>query len=238
MTVKAQPGPRRSGRPRSERARLAVLDAAADLLIEGGLAAATIEAIASRAGVSKVTIYKWWPSRGSVAIDAYFHRYRQSSSFEDTGDLSGDLTSQIRLLIDAFRGRAGAVMAELIGRAQSDPDLAETLRSRWLGPRRAASTTVLLRAIERGQVRPDTDVPALLDQLYAPIYYRLTMQHEPLTPELAATLVAHRARRGPSVGRGRSGRHGSEPTSRRSGCHRRRGDRCGGGASPLAGALV
>ena len=189
MTVKAHPGPHRSGRPRSERARLAVLDAAADLLIEGGLAAATIEAIASRAGVSKVTVYKWWPSRGSVAIDAYFHRYRQSSSFVDTGDLAGDLTGQIRLLIDAFRGRAGAVMAELIGRAQSDPDLAETLRSRWLGPRRAASTAVLLRAIERGQVRPDTDVPALLDQLYAPIYYRLTMQHEPLTRELAATLV-------------------------------------------------
>ncbi len=189
MAIEEDSGHRRAGRPRSERARLAILEAAADLLIEGGLAAATIEAIAARAGVSKVTIYKWWPSHGSVAIDAYFNRYRQSSTFEDTGDLAGDLTSQIRLLIDAFRGRAGAVMAELIGRAQSDPDLAETLRSRWLEPRRAASTAVLLQAVERGQVRRETDVAALLDQLYAPVYYRLTMRHEPLTPELAGTLV-------------------------------------------------
>ena len=90
--------------------------------------------MAARAGVSKVTIYKWWPSRGSVAVDAYFHRYRQTSEFVDTGDLEADLTGQIRLLIDAFRGRAGTVMAELIGQAQSDPALAATLRSHWLEP--------------------------------------------------------------------------------------------------------
>jgi AcrR family transcriptional regulator len=179
----------RPGRPRSEQARLAVLEAAADLLVEGGLAAATIEAIAARAGVSKVTIYKWWPSRGSVAVDAYFHRYRHTSTFADTGDLATDLTEQIQLLVQAFRGRAGSIMAELIGQAQSDPALAETLRARWLQPRRDASIEVLLRAVERGEIRDDTDIPVVLDQLYAPIYYRLTMQHEPLGADLAGSLV-------------------------------------------------
>ncbi|MGA2835016.1 MAG: TetR-like C-terminal domain-containing protein [Acidimicrobiales bacterium] len=183
------PAPTRTGRPRSERVRLAVLEAAADLLVEGGLAAATIEAIAARAGVSKVTIYKWWPSRGSVAVDAYLHRYRQTGTFEDTGDLATDLTGQIRLMIRAFSGRAGAIMAELIGQAQSDPALAALLRSHWLEPRRDASTAVLLRAVERGQIVPDTDIPVVLDQLYAPLYYRITMQHEPLTADLADTLV-------------------------------------------------
>ncbi len=183
------PAPARAGRPRSERARLAVLEAAADLLVEGGLAAANIEAVAARAGVSKVTIYKWWPSRGSVAVDAYFHRYRRTGAFADTGDLSTDLTGQIRLLARTFRGRAGAIMAELIGQAQSDPALAGTLRARWLQPRRDASTAVLLRAVERGEIRPDTDIPVVLDQLYAPLYYRLTMGHEPLTPSLADSLV-------------------------------------------------
>jgi AcrR family transcriptional regulator len=166
-----------------------VLDAAADLLVEGGLGAATVEAVAARAGVSKVTIYKWWPSRGSVAVDAYFHRYRQTSTFEDTGDLAADLTGQIRLLIEAFRGRAGPVMAELIGQAQFDPALAETLRSQWLEPRRRATAAVLHRAVERGEIRPDTDVPVVMDQLYAPLYYRITMQHEPLAADLADTLV-------------------------------------------------
>lgn len=181
--------PARTGRPRSERARLAILEAAGDLLIEGGLSAATMEAIAARAGVSKVTIYKWWPTRGAVAVDAYFHRYRQTITFEDTGDVARDLTTQIRVLISAFRGRAGALMAELIGQAQIDANLAETLRTRWLTPRRDATTAVLQRSIDRGELRPDTDIPALMDQLYAPLYFRLTMRHEPLDDELADTLV-------------------------------------------------
>ncbi len=146
--------PARPGRPRSERARLAILEAAADLLIDRGLAAATIEAIAGRAGVSKVTVYRWWPTRGAVLIDAYFHRYRGTIEFEDSGALEHDLTVQIRALIAAFNGRAGAAMAELIGQAQADPALAETLRTRWLAPRRESTTRILERGVERGEIRP------------------------------------------------------------------------------------
>ncbi len=177
------------GRPRSERARLATLEAAADLLVEGGLGAATMEAIAARAGVSKVTIYKWWPSRGAVAVDAYFHRFDETYSYVDTGDVAADLTTQVRLLIHAFRGRAGEIMAELIGRAQTDPALAETLRTGWLVPRREAAAAVLERAVARGQLRPDADVPTVMDELYAPLYWRLLMGHQPLDDALADELV-------------------------------------------------
>jgi AcrR family transcriptional regulator len=177
------------GRPRSERARLATLEAAADLLVEGGLGAATMEAIAARAGVSKVTIYKWWPSRGAVAVDAYFHRFDETYSYVDTGDVAADLTTQVRLLIHAFRGRAGEIMAELIGRAQTDPALAETLRTGWLVPRREAAAAVLERAVARGQLRPDADIPTVMDELYAPLYWRLLMRHQPLDDALADELV-------------------------------------------------
>ncbi len=177
------------GRPRSERARLATLEAAADLLVEGGLTAATMEAIAARAGVSKVTIYKWWPSRGAVAVDAYFHRFDETYSYVDTGDVAADLTTQVRLLIHAFRGRAGEIMAELIGRAQTDPVLAETLRTGWLVPRREAAAAVLERAVARGQLRPDADIPTVMDELYAPLYWRLLMRHQPLDDALADELV-------------------------------------------------
>jgi AcrR family transcriptional regulator len=177
------------GRPRSERARLATLEAAADLLVEGGLTAATMEAIAARAGVSKVTIYKWWPSRGAVAVDAYFHRFDETYSYVDTGDVAADLTTQVRLLIHAFRGRAGEIMAELIGRAQTDPALAETLRTGWLVPRREAAAAVLERAVARGQLRPDADIPTVMDELYAPLYWRLLMRHQPLDDALADELV-------------------------------------------------
>ena len=183
------PSPSRVGRPRSERARLAILEAAADLLIEGGLPAMTFESIAARAGVSKVTIYKWWPSRGAVAVDAYFHRHPETYSFEDTGDLAHDLGTQLRLLIKAFRGRPGEVMAELIGQAQTDPVLAETLRTGWLQPRREATAIVLRQAIERSQIRPDVDIPTVMDELYAPLYWRLMMRHQPLDDRLADELV-------------------------------------------------
>ncbi len=177
------------GRPRSERARLAILEAAADLLVEGGLAAATMEAIAARAGVSKVTVYKWWPSRGAMAVDAYFHRFDETYTHVDTSDVAADLTTQVRLLLRSFRGRAGEIMAELIGRAQSDPALAQTLRTGWLLPRREATATVLQRAVDRTQIRPDVDIPTLMDQLYAPLYWRLMMGHRPLDDELADELV-------------------------------------------------
>ena len=190
MTAVPTPTAGRLGRPRSERARLAVLEAAADLLEEGGFGAATIEAVAGRASVSKVTIYKWWPTRGAVAIDAYFHRYRQTGTFVDTGDVRADLAAEIRVLIRAFRGRAGHIMAELIGQAQSDAVLAEALRTHWIGPRRVATAAVLQRAVDRGELRPDIDIAIVMDQLYGPVYYRLTMGHEALTPGLADKLVA------------------------------------------------
>lgn len=156
---------------------------------KGGYASTTIESIAARAGVSKVTIYKWWPSRGSVAIDAFFLRHRQTIVFPDTGDVGEDLASQILVLIAAFRGRAGEIMAELFGAAQSDPALAETLRTGWLQPRREVSRTVIQRGIARGELRADIDIDVLLDELYGPVYYRLVARHKPLSDEFARQLI-------------------------------------------------
>lgn len=177
------------GRPRSERARLAILNAAADLLAEGGLSAVTVEAIAARAGVSKVTIYRWWPNRGAVAIDAFFYRHEATIKFEDTGDIGSDLVGQVRALIEAFRGASGRSMAELIGAAQLDPDLGVALRERWVLPRRAATKAVIGRAIQRGQVRPDLDPDVVLDQIYGAVYFRVMIGHQALRKELASELV-------------------------------------------------
>lgn len=182
------------GRPRSEKTRLAILEAAADIMLESGFAATTIESIALRASVSKVTIYKWWPSRGAVAIDAYFHRYRETIAFSDTGDVAADLTGQILLMVRAFRGRAGEVMAELLGHAQSDAALASMWRDRWLQPRRDATTVVLRRGIDQGQIRGDVSLALLMDELYGPVYYRLLARHEPLNDAFAEELVANTLR--------------------------------------------
>ncbi|MGN6722938.1 MAG: TetR/AcrR family transcriptional regulator [Marmoricola sp.] len=179
------------GRPRSERARLAILDAAADLLAEGGLGSATIEAIAARAGVSKVTIYRWWPSRGAVAVDAFFHRHEATIQFEDTGDIADDLVGQVEALIAAFRGGPGRIMAELIGAAQLDPGMGQAVRDRWVIPRRTTTKAVLKRAVERGQVRAGVDPDVVLDQIYGAVYFRVMIGHQALRKGLARELVSN-----------------------------------------------
>ncbi len=141
-----RPATARAGRPRSERARLAVLEACADLLVEGGLGAASIEAIAARAGVSKVTIYKWWPSRGSVAVDAFFHRYRQTINFPDTGDLAADLIGQIRMLITAVdASRRGWSQRDRRVAASAGSDCACPMSSAMIEPARPRNAVMSIR---------------------------------------------------------------------------------------------
>jgi AcrR family transcriptional regulator len=167
-----------------------VLDAAADLLIEGGLSAATIEAIAARAGVSKATIYKWWPSRGHVALDSLFNRTRASMDVDAQATVEEALRQQVGALLDLLSDPAtGSLVRETVALAQSDPDLRSALVSQWLEPRRAIVERVLRRAVERGEIHADVDVAAAMDQLFGPLYYRLLFGHAPLEPELAATLV-------------------------------------------------
>src|SRR5919204_6033 len=103
------------GRPRSERSQRAVIDAAAELLLEGGLETFTIDAVAARSGVSKATIYKWWPSKGAVALDGFFHAVDTHARFPDTGSVREDFAAQLRRLIRVLRTTpAGRIIAGLI----------------------------------------------------------------------------------------------------------------------------
>ncbi|HKS49969.1 MAG TPA: TetR/AcrR family transcriptional regulator [Amycolatopsis sp.] len=187
-----QPGPARAprGRPRSERVRLAVLDATADLLTEGGLPAATIERIAARAGVSKATIYKWWPTRGHVVLDSFFTRTRDTIAVDPDASLADSLTAQLDALSALFRDTPlGRLMRELAAVAQGDADVRDALEKRWLRPRRAVTVRLLREAAERGELRAEIDLEVVADQLWAPIYHRLLFGHAPLRDGLAADLV-------------------------------------------------
>jgi AcrR family transcriptional regulator len=178
------------GRPRSEKARLAILAAAGDLMLSGGLAAATMDAIAARAGVGKATIYKWWPSRGAVALDGFLDRVAGTLAIPAGLSTSEALTWQIGALVTLFRDTtAGPLMRALVAAAQSDPDIARSLRERWLAPRRAVTLEILHSGVERGEIRPGIDVEAVMDELFAPVYYRLFFGHGLLDDELAATMV-------------------------------------------------
>lgn len=178
------------GRRPSDRVRQDIVRAAGELLLAEGVAGFTIERVALLAGVSKMSIYKWWPSKGTLALDGYFTAVEQTLAFPDTGDLQADLTSQLLEFVRLVTGSpAGRVVAELIGLAQSDPDLAAAYRERYSSPRRALAVQALGKAVARGEIRRDVDLQVVVDQLWGACYHRLLIPDEPLTEEFAVALV-------------------------------------------------
>jgi len=185
------PAPRRGrGRRPRDDVRHDVLTAAGRLLLKEGMAGFTIERVAALAGVSKVTIYKWWPSKGALALDGYSATVQAALEFPDSGDVEADLTAQLRSFVRLLTGSpAGRLVAELIGQAQTDPDLAAAWSRIYSGPRRALAVDVLQRAKERGQVRADVDPQVVVDQLWGACYHRLLLPDQPLTEAFADALV-------------------------------------------------
>jgi len=190
MTTEATP---RRGRPRSVKAREAILRAASELLLERGLDAISMDAVAQRAGASKATIYRWWPSKELVALDALFSEWETAPpKGPDTGSLRGDLLALVRPWVRRLAARPyGRVIAAFVSRAQCDPDFADAYRTRFIEPRRSQARAVFARAIERGELAGGIDVEVALDLLYGPIYHRLLHSHAPLNERFARSVVDH-----------------------------------------------
>jgi AcrR family transcriptional regulator len=179
----------RGRRPAAE-VREQILDAAADLLFDEGMAGFTIEKVAKLSGASKMTIYKWWPSKGALALDGYFHRVDPQLEFPDTGNIEADLRAQLHTFLRVIRDSpAGRAIGELIGQAQSDPDLKASYLDRYSSPRRAKAVAVMEMAKSRGQLRASLDPETVVDQLWGSCYHRLLLPDQPLTDEFVDALV-------------------------------------------------
>jgi len=183
--------PRRGrGRRPAAEVRKEILEAAAELLFDDGMAGFTIEKVANVSGASKMTIYKWWPSKGALALDGYFHRVDPELVFPDTGDIEADLRTQLHSFLRVIcHSPAGRVIGELIGQAQSDPDLKAAYLARYSGPRRAKAVAAIETAKARGQLRANLDPETVVDQLWGACYHRLLLPDQPLTDEFVDALV-------------------------------------------------
>lgn len=168
-------GARSAGRPRSEGARRAVLDAAYSILVESGLGKFSTEAVALRAGVARTTIYRWWPSKGLLAIESFLDAFRPQLTYAETDDAVADFRALIASLARALSGPAGRIAASVVAQAQSDPETRQMFLEAFSKPLRHQSSRLLIRGIESGEFRADLDVPLVLDAAVGAIYLRLLL---------------------------------------------------------------
>lgn len=182
-------GPARRGRPRSTRAHEAVLAATRQLLADGGLPAATVDAISARSGVSKATIYKHWPSRTAVAAEAFGLQMADAVALPDTGSAIGDFTAHLRRVSAFYSSPDGTVFAQLLAACVTDPEASVYFRQFFLEARRHAMATLWQRALERGEARADIDVDTAQDILVAPLIFRLLTSHATLSAERADAIA-------------------------------------------------
>ena len=189
----------RQGRPRSEQSRAAVLRATSELLHEVGAQAMTTEEIAGRSGVSKATIYKWWPNKHAVAVEAFLSEIMAESFDPDTGSAREDFRSVLRGLVHFYCGPTGRVYAQLIGEGQSNPLVQKELRDNLVASRRELIRAMWDRGVARGELRADVDPDAAIDLVFGPPLYRLLIGHAPLN-EAAADAIVDAAMRGLAIG--------------------------------------
>ncbi len=168
------------GRPRSEHARQAILRSTLKLLQHTGFPDLRIEAIAADAGVGKATVYRWWPSKGALVVDAFASGTEDKLHFPDTGSVYRDVSLQMNQFLGILHTRRGRIVAALLGAGQSDPELLEAFRERFLRPRRQEAYKTLRRGIERGELPENLDLDLVLDILYGAIYMRFLVRHDEL----------------------------------------------------------
>jgi AcrR family transcriptional regulator len=167
-------GDGRVGRPRSDRASRAILDAARDLIVEEGFAQLRLEHVAARAGVGKATIYRRWRSKEALALDVLLELAAPQLSVEEGGTTREELRGTVGNVIHALAETAyGPVIRALLSEIAVNRSLGDPFRATVVEARRAEVGGAVARGIERGDLRADADAAIATEMLVGPVYYRL-----------------------------------------------------------------
>ncbi|ASG22655.1 TetR/AcrR family transcriptional regulator [Nitrospirillum viridazoti] len=188
-----QPPRQRSvrGRPRCDKSRQAILSSAYDLLVQAGLAGFTIEAVAARSGCAKTTIYRWWPTKGALAVASLLEMVEVAAPIRATGSARRDLESLLEVMAGTMAGPMGRVIASIIVEGQSNPEVLETYCTQVLQPRRERIREIVRTGMRSGELPTDLDEAVVVELLYNTLYSRLLIRHQPLDePGWTQRLVA------------------------------------------------
>ena len=170
----------RRGASRTE----AIMRTTLELGQEIGYAKLSIEAVAARAGASKHTIYRRWPSKGALLLDSLLSLHEPGLDYPDTGDIVADLRGQIYAAVDLMASPPfGHLFQALVGEAQHDPQVAAALNERFIAPQADKTVARLKAAHAQGQLSPDFDVDLAMAILSGPLYFQFLITQKPLTHE-------------------------------------------------------
>lgn len=179
-----------AGRPRSKESLAAILQATNELLSEEGLCAMTVEGIARRAGVGKQTIYRWWPSKADIVLEAIMKHEAMDIPAPDTGSLEDDLRGYLHRAVESFSGWAGPHLRCLMVNSQMDEEFRDRFRDNFIQMQRTVLNSVFDKARERGEVDPAANLAFVDDMVFGMMWYRLLNDHAPLDDAFADELAA------------------------------------------------
>ena len=176
--------------PRSHRTRIRAVAAAAGILARDGYARLTMERVAAESGVAKTSLYRRWPTKAALCVDLYLDVAQRELRDPDTGEVTRDLQAIAATVVRVQTGTiAGPALVGLIAEAQLDPDANAALIADFAERRRALTRRVLARAMERGEIRRDTDIDLVIDAIGGATTFRLLQRHAPLTKRFTDALV-------------------------------------------------
>lgn len=192
MTTSEAPTQRGPGRPRSPQCDRAIIGAALDVLVEEGFEGMTIEGVAARAGVGKATIYRRWPSKSELVLDAVRTKAQASVPFPSC-HAAADARSALEQLLEDLRstmiGPDGPVLRAFMAEAQLHPELAEGFQRLFIEPRRALLREMVEQAVTTGELPPSTDAELVADVGPAMLWQRLMVNGAPLTEDLPRRII-------------------------------------------------
>ena len=167
------------GRPRSEEGHRAILQAAYDLLAEDGFARFTFERVAAKAGVSRSTIYRWWPSKGALAMESALGALSAELAFAPDRSPVENFRKRLRLAAQALKGRTGRIIAGMLAEGQQDPKTIDIFTTGYLDPARRNLRTILEDVVAGGFVASDFDIEMAIDVAFGTQYLHLLL-HRPV----------------------------------------------------------
>ncbi|MFE7798045.1 TetR/AcrR family transcriptional regulator [Nocardia sp. NPDC057440] len=181
------------GRPRSEEARRAILHAALELCERDGYQDLTIKAIADAAGAGRQTVYRWWPDKASILMEALVDLGREHETAlvpVGSADVLGDIEQLLTTTYELARKVTGPALVGLMADAQRDPVLSKRLQDTVIGPRRAALRAVLQHGVDAGELVATVPLDLVVDFAFGAMWYRLLSRHAPVDAALAREVTA------------------------------------------------